>query len=309
MICVPRISNTNRHDLAIEFVNWSDVNEEDKQKYTKLNAIIKERVVGKEVIKSIKVVDQTNGSTSPHLSIVPPTSPEQATATLVYETLSPDIFDDVSKILQANEILSQNNKSFKFDQTIYYRVYANRDKLKTSDKDYKLLAVTGLRFYAPCLFWFNFLRDDIFAEALREFVAIPKFPSIKTALMISILLGNNACDWIERKIEASRVHAFLDDKALSAFKKMKAFTEKDDLRLAAIQKRRSSEFLLPDKTRIKVSEVLKDDAKVMDYLTKFCQKVAAGGKKYHTVCRLLDVLAFGTEIEKRSYKITKFLCT
>ncbi len=226
---------------------------------------------------------------------------------LYHEELSPNLFDDVNKILQANEILSQNNKSFKFDLTIYYRVYAGRDKLEVSDETNKLLATTGLRLYAPCLFWFNFLSDRVFAEVLKEFVAVPKFPSIITALRISMLLGTNACDWIERKLKTTLTHDFMDDKVLNTFAKMKVLAERDDVRLAAIQQRRSKEYLLPDKTRIGFSELLRDNAKAIDYLTKFCQKVTMGSKNYRTICRLLDVLAFGTEIEKRGYKVTNFL--
>lgn len=45
LIHVPKISNTNKSDLAIEFVNWSNLDEEDKAVYDKLLAIIKDKVV------------------------------------------------------------------------------------------------------------------------------------------------------------------------------------------------------------------------------------------------------------------------
>ncbi len=49
LIQIPKISNTNRNDLAIEFVNWSLLNNEDRENYEKLSAIIKDKVVTKEV--------------------------------------------------------------------------------------------------------------------------------------------------------------------------------------------------------------------------------------------------------------------
>jgi hypothetical protein len=50
LISVPRISNTSRNDLAVEFVNWNTVKDTDREKYTRLLAIIKEKHVIKEVI-------------------------------------------------------------------------------------------------------------------------------------------------------------------------------------------------------------------------------------------------------------------
>ena len=50
LVSVPKISNTNRNDLAIEFVNWNSFSEEDKVKYGRLLAIVKDRHIIKEVI-------------------------------------------------------------------------------------------------------------------------------------------------------------------------------------------------------------------------------------------------------------------
>jgi hypothetical protein len=316
LICVPRISNTNRQDLAIEFVKWSELNEDDRRKCAKLNAIIKERVVEKErvVVKetrgTIRVVDSTSeDQQSGALVIRPTTDPQEAAATLVYETLSTDLFDDVNKILQANALLSRDNESFKFDHTIYYRVYAARDSLRGSDETAKMLAVTGLRLYGPCLFWLTLLSDAAFSEVLKEFVAVPKFPRIKAALTIAILLGGDACTWVDRKLEASRGRntAMIDDKVIGSLRKMVQMSTEDDCRLAAIQKKRSSEIIFPDKSRVKITQLLGDHSKAIASLATCCQKVSAGSKDYRTACRLLDVLVYGGEIEKRGYRVIKLL--
>ncbi len=307
LICVPRISNTNRHDLAIEFVKWQELDEGDKRKYAKLNAIIKERVIVKD--KETYVVDHTSGSAT-SVPMMEASSEEKANATLVYKTLSEDIFNDVNKILQANQILSKSDKDFKFDQTIYYKVYANRDEFQPLEEQAKLLVNTGLRFYAPCLFWLGFLSDAVFAEVLTKFVEDPKFPSITTTLRISVLLGDSASDWIEGRLRRNRIHDSVDDKPLKTLQEMRTLATRDDVRLAAIRTKHSAEWTLPDKTtKIKVSEVLREPTKALAYLTEFCQKVANGQKDYRGICRLLDILAFGTETEKRGYKIIKHLCT
>jgi len=50
LIQVPKISNTNRNDVAIEFVRWSELSEEDKASYAQLITIIKDRVIKKEAV-------------------------------------------------------------------------------------------------------------------------------------------------------------------------------------------------------------------------------------------------------------------
>lgn len=50
LIQIPKIVNTNKNDLAIEFVNWNSMSSEDKEKFEKLNAIVKDKVVKIEAV-------------------------------------------------------------------------------------------------------------------------------------------------------------------------------------------------------------------------------------------------------------------
>lgn len=54
LIQVPKISNTNRNDLAIKFVDWNSLSKSDRSNYDQLLAIIKDKVVKKEAINSGK---------------------------------------------------------------------------------------------------------------------------------------------------------------------------------------------------------------------------------------------------------------
>ncbi|MDA2933131.1 DUF3644 domain-containing protein [Acidobacteria bacterium AH-259-D05] len=45
LIQIPKISNTNRSDLAIEFVRWDKLNEEDKKAYEEITTIIKDKKI------------------------------------------------------------------------------------------------------------------------------------------------------------------------------------------------------------------------------------------------------------------------
>lgn len=50
LIQVPKISNTSRNDLAVEFVNWNSISESDRKNFEKVTAIIKDKVIKKEAI-------------------------------------------------------------------------------------------------------------------------------------------------------------------------------------------------------------------------------------------------------------------
>lgn len=49
IIQIPKISNTNRSDLSIEFVNWDRMSSEDRLKYNQVNALIKDKIVKQKV--------------------------------------------------------------------------------------------------------------------------------------------------------------------------------------------------------------------------------------------------------------------
>lgn len=65
MLQIPKISNTNRKDIAIEFVRWDELNEEDISNYDKITALIKDRrteveAVNVDRLKPSKVCEEVN---------------------------------------------------------------------------------------------------------------------------------------------------------------------------------------------------------------------------------------------------------
>ncbi|MBN2103499.1 DUF3644 domain-containing protein [bacterium] len=63
LLQIPKISNTNRSDLAVEFVRWDELSKEDRDAYEKVTAIIKDKRVTIEAtnvgkLKPSDVVDR-----------------------------------------------------------------------------------------------------------------------------------------------------------------------------------------------------------------------------------------------------------
>ena len=52
LLPIPKVSNTNRKDLEIEFVNWNTLSAEDKENYDKVTAIIKDKIITNTVTNS-----------------------------------------------------------------------------------------------------------------------------------------------------------------------------------------------------------------------------------------------------------------
>lgn len=55
LISIPKIANTNRSDLAVEFVNWSALSVDDRENYNRLQAIVKDKTIIKEGINPGKL--------------------------------------------------------------------------------------------------------------------------------------------------------------------------------------------------------------------------------------------------------------
>ncbi|WP_151980027.1 DUF3644 domain-containing protein [Acinetobacter guerrae] len=69
LIQIPKISNSDKNDLAVEFVNWSSLFDDDKDKFDKLTAIIKDKVMKIEAVnigklKPTKVLSEVNSQTT-----------------------------------------------------------------------------------------------------------------------------------------------------------------------------------------------------------------------------------------------------
>lgn len=74
LLQIPKVSNTNKKDLAIEFVNWNSLSDEDKQNYEKVTTIIKDKIITNTVANSNllrpkKVVDLVNEKTKADLNV------------------------------------------------------------------------------------------------------------------------------------------------------------------------------------------------------------------------------------------------
>ena len=62
LLQIPKVSNTNRSELSIEFVNYDSLNDADKENYDKITAIIKDKIIKQPVsnVNMLKPLDVIN---------------------------------------------------------------------------------------------------------------------------------------------------------------------------------------------------------------------------------------------------------
>ncbi|MGN8791795.1 DUF3644 domain-containing protein [Acidaminococcus fermentans] len=73
-LLIPKVSNTNRKDMAVEFVNWNTIDAVDRENYQKITAIIKDKIVYKSasninLLKPSNVIDEVNQKTGASLNM------------------------------------------------------------------------------------------------------------------------------------------------------------------------------------------------------------------------------------------------
>lgn len=117
LLQIPKISNTNRTDLAVEFVNWNSLSEEDRENYNKITTIIKDKIVKQNVSNA---------------NMLKPIAVRNAVKEKTGEEISQSNHTDLWK---AFSVRPGTKSDAKFDTVIKYCVYdePHNDYLYTSE--------------------------------------------------------------------------------------------------------------------------------------------------------------------------------
>lgn len=136
LLQIPKISNTNRLDLSVEFVNWNAINEEERESYRKISALIKEKIVKQPVsnanmLKPGAVIKAVEAKTGIHLS--------QSNHTDLWK---------------AFRIRPANNSDSKFDTIVQFCIYDE------AHNDY-LYTVQWVDFIAKLITVYGFSKENV----------------------------------------------------------------------------------------------------------------------------------------------------
>lgn len=128
LIQIPKISNTNRRELAVEFVNWTNLSDEDKETYEKLTVLIKDKIISQPVY---------------NLSMMKPSGVIKAVKEKIGVKLNHTNHTDLWK---AFEVRPPQDSTSKFETKAKYCIYdePHNDYLYTSEwVDFICLLITN----------------------------------------------------------------------------------------------------------------------------------------------------------------------
>jgi hypothetical protein len=192
---------------------------------------------------------------------------------------------------------------------VYYRVYAERQHIKQSEADIKLLFRSGFTIYAPCAYWLLALPDEVAAEILAEAYLHPVNPQVHALLRFAALFGVEFSAWLYSRWRAKWEKYAQPPKFYWTFKEMREKTS-TDARLVATRMRPTSSILLPGEPTITAAELMAAPERAATLLSKAC--VAAFDNKadagvFRTYARNLDCYAYGPAVTARGGKLGEVL--
>lgn len=139
LLQIPKISNTNKRDLSIEFVNWNAINEEEKTSYEKITALIKDKIVKQPVS---------------NVNMLKPGDVIKAVEAKTGVKLSQNNHTDLWK---AFNIRPANNSNTKFDTIAKFCIYDD------AHKDY-LYTDQWVEFLAKLITNYGFSKENIHSK-------------------------------------------------------------------------------------------------------------------------------------------------
>ena len=250
---------------------------------------------------TVTVARLTNDPNAPVVRLT--RAPGQGTGVLLHEELSNGLFDEINNVLDANNLLAGTANQFVFGDEIYYRVYAERHHVQTSNGHADLLLKTACReIYAPFLFWLTIVPRQLVAEELLRSVNNPKHPVILSAFRAVVLLGSEATEWLDRFLDRRYKRLTQPPEFYWSFKKMVG-RKITDRRLLAMRTTATAILDIPDTGAVSVSQLLAAPEEAATHLSRQCLRVFRGEGSERTLARQLDVAAYGRQVEDNAAQI------
>lgn len=256
-----------------------------------------------KIDKKVKIA----GDTEQCQSIVKITRDKSISSGVVlHEELSNNLFDEINNIIQANKLMSPSGDQFHLGEEVYYRIYAEREHVDDNEEYQLLLAKTALtKYYAPGIYWFLHLKDDMCAKIILDFVESMKEPYVHAFLRIIVLLGDQAVNWLsgilEKRFKNNRQRPRYYWSFQQLIEKRKDNYEK---RLQALRMNVGHRLELNDSEKdIHINDILNDISVGSKYLSKACLNVFNGSHKDKNMSRVLDILVYGEQLEDKASNI------
>lgn len=218
---------------------------------------------------------------------------------IVTEELSDGLFNEINNVVGVNTLLARNRPEFVFGQEIYYRIYAERQHIQPTAEIHQLLSrAAAIKFYAPLLYWLLKSPPEHIAALIKEILSHDKSTNNRIVCRLAILLGPNPTAWLKAFFDRRWAKHPQPPEHYFYFKKLHSKADSIDRRLAAIQVSANAEITFGSTETVRIKELLKSPQLASTCLSKACMSVFDGNLEQRSICRQLDVLAYGHEMSR-----------
>ena len=228
------------------------------------------------------------------------------TGTFIHEEVSSELFDEINNVIDANRILAKGQRRFFLGQPVYFRIYAERQRVTLDPKMANLLLhAATTEFYAPCLFWMQMQSDLMIAESFKEWFSQPRHSH--RLVRFSALLGYDFSNWYWEKVQAAWQNNAQPPPFYWTLKAMLSDFADKDPRVIAARQSLASQVLVPGQPPMSTKALLERTEHASTLLSTACMQVFDGATHadLRSTARTLDYLAYGDQIMKRAPALSK----
>ena len=225
----------------------------------------------------------------------------KANGIYLHEKISQALLDDVNNVIELNRVFAKDQQHFLLGIDSYYRVYAERDAVTYSIKEYDLLfGAAATDVYGPGLFWATKLPPESVAQTLSKLFLFPKNPNIHFLMRMAVLFGEDFCSWLFEKWKEKWNHFIQKPSFYYTFDQMRRRLGSSDPRIIASRLSPTSLRALPDQEPVSVRELLGDQQRAATLLSSLCLRLfRQTDGSLRALARDLDYIVYGNQTSKR----------
>lgn len=248
-----------------------------------------------------KIIASKNGE-----EIVVTRDKSKSSGAIYYESLDEGIFDEINNILDVNNLLSKGNNKFVFGESLYYRIYAERQFITYSIGNFELLTRTGMiSLYAPFLFYLSRLPEKNIANILIDCFNKATHPKINNLVKISVLLGDETSQFFLRLFEKKYLNVIQKPNHYYTLKEITK-SKKKNLILKSLNYTRNTKIEFSGDTYL-VGDLIDNNSNTVNNLSNACLSFFNGNSKDRGIMRKFDFLAYGEALIEKKKGIFKEL--
>ncbi len=247
--------------------------------------------------------------TSENKNIILTRDETKASGTYLHERLSDNLFDEINNVIETNRLLSKSENKFHLGKEVYYRIYCEREHVANEKSVQLLLATTALtKHYAPGLYWFLNLEENISAKLILDFIDTIKSPFINSFLKLILLLGESATNWMYSILNDKWGNVTQPPNYYFTFSDMVKYSKKRERRLLILKMSLNRSLVLPGmENSINVGDLINDFELSEQLLSNICYNIFNGAKDQEPLARILDIITYGNLIEEKAQGIMAFI--